>query len=205
MKNIKTPFIAALVLICTLISACTSQQVTIQNTGDIVVEYYDLSGFDQVEIAGFFEAEIVQGESYRVVVKAERALLPYLEVKVRGQLLQVGLKPDVSYNFEDASQRVEVTLPALTRAHIGNHSTLQLTGFTVEESLRLEAADFSTLRGSIEAEKVQIEASNHSSLTLDGSASQVTGQATDFSSADLTRLQATQIDVEVDGKSSLRH
>ena len=51
----------------------------------------------------------------------------------------------------------------------------------------------------------QVEVTNHSTLILTASASSVTGQATGFSSADLTRLKAAQIDVEVDGKSSLRH
>jgi len=165
----------------------------------------DLSGFQEVEVAGFFEFEIVQGESYRVAVEAERALLPYLEVKVRGGRLQVGLKPGITFNFEDASQRVEVTLPTLTCARIGNHSTLQLIGFTVEGSLRLEATDFSTLHGSIEAGKVQVEVSDHSSLTLDGSASSVTGKVSGFSSADLTGLDVADVDIEADGKSSLRH
>jgi hypothetical protein len=80
---------------------------------------------------------------------------------------------------------------------------MQLTGLTVERSLLLEATDFCTLWGTIEAREVKVEVTNHSSLVLDGFASSVTGQATGFSSVDLTRLQATQIDVEVDGKSSL--
>jgi hypothetical protein len=189
-----------------LISACgRDETVDIPAVGDIVVERHDLSGFDQVEVAGFFEAEITQGEGYRVEVEAERALLPYLKVGVRGRQLEVGLKSGVLYNLENASQRVEITLPALTRARIDNHTTLQLAGLTAEETLRLEAADFSTLRGSIEAEKVQIEVSNHSSLVLTGSASQVTGQVSGFGSVDLTGLDATDVGIEADGESALRH
>jgi hypothetical protein len=188
-----------------LLGACSqSKVVEILATGDIIVENYDLSGFDEIEVAGFFEAEITQGERYQVVVEAERALLPYLEVKVRGGRLQVGLRPGINYSFEDASQRVTVTLPALTRARIGNHSELQLTGLTVEESLRLEAVDFCTLRGAVEAGQIEVEVSNHSALTLDGSASRVTGQATGFSSVDLTGLGATEVDIETDGKSTLK-
>jgi hypothetical protein len=189
-----------------LIGACSqSKEIEIPAVGDIVVERYDLVGFDQIEIAGFFEIEVAQGEDFRVLVEAERALIPYLDVRVRDNRLFVGLKPDVTFDFEDASQRVTVTLPALTRAYISNHSVLELKDLTVEGSLRLEAADFSTLRGVVEAGQIQIEVSNHSSLTLGGSASSVTGQAMDFSSVELTHLQVTQIDVEVDEKSTLRH
>lgn len=204
--NVRAQRIGLLVLVglVVLINACGGTgTVVIPNAGDMVVERYDLSGFQEVEVAGFFEAEITQGERYQVLVEAEQALLPYLEVKVRGGRLQVGLKPGITFNFEDASQRIEVTLPALTRARIGNHSTLQLTGFTVEEPLRLEVADFSTLRGSIDAGEVQVDVTNHSSLILDGSASSVTGQATGFSSADLTGLDAAEVNVDTDTHSTL--
>jgi hypothetical protein len=188
-----------------LISACGGEEtVRIRAVGDMVVERYDLSGFDQVEVAGFFEAEITQGEGYEVVVEAERALVPYLEVSVRGKRLQVGLNPDIGLTFEDASQQVEIALPALTRARISNHSTLELMGFTVENSLRLEAADFSELHAAIEAGEVQVEVSNHSTLELTGSASQVTGKVTDHSSADLTGLAAAGVNVDTDAHSELR-
>jgi hypothetical protein len=191
-----------------LISACsqTSQieVVEIPAVGDIVTERYDLAGFTEVEIAGFFEAEVTQGEDFRVLVEAERALVPYLEIDVRGDLLQVGLKSGITYNFENASQRVEVTLPALTLAKIGNHSELQLTGFGATENLQLEVVDFSTLNGSVEAETLQVEVTNHSTLTLSGSASQVMGEVTNHSSADLTGLQAAEANIETDTQSTLR-
>ncbi|HEY45371.1 MAG: hypothetical protein AMJ88_16210 [Anaerolineae bacterium SM23_ 63] len=191
-----------------LISACsqTSQieVVEIPAVGDIVTERYDLAGFTEVEIAGFFEAEVTQGEDFRVLVEAERALVPYLEIDVRGDLLQVGLKSGITYNFENASQRVEVTLPALTLAKIGNHSELQLTGFGATENLQLEVVDFSTLNGSVEAETLQVEVTNHSTLTLSGSASQVMGEVTNHSSADLTGLQAAEANIDTDTQSTLR-
>jgi hypothetical protein len=98
--------------------------VEIPAAGDIVVDSYDLAGFDRVDVADFFETEISQGAGYRVVVEAERALGPYLEVEVRGERLQVGLKSGILHRLNDASQRLEVTLPTLARARISNHSTL---------------------------------------------------------------------------------
>jgi hypothetical protein len=130
------------------------EPVDIPAVGNIVLQRHSLSGFDQVEAAGFFEAEVTPGEDFQVLVEAERALLPYLEIEVRGQRLQVGPKPGINYSFEDASQRVKMTLPALTRVHIGNRSTLHLTDLETEETLRLEAADFSALCGSVEAKEI---------------------------------------------------
>ena len=187
-----------------LISACAGVEVVeIPATGDIVTKSYDLEGFDQVEVSDFFEAEISQGEGYQVVVEAEQVLVPYLEIDVRGNRLHVGLKTGVTYNFETASQQVEVTLPTLTRAMVGNHSSLQLGGFEIEDDLRLEVDEFSTLDGVVKAAEVWIKVLNHSSLSLSGSATRVTGELQDHSTANLNRFDASEIEVETDTHSSI--
>jgi hypothetical protein len=207
MTRLSYSLISLFVLIAVLISACgrISQRgvVEIPAVGDIVTERYDLVGFTEVEIAGFFEAEVTQGEDFKVLVETERALVPYLEIDVRGDRLQVVLKSGITFNFEKASQRVEVTLPVLTLARIGNHSDLQLTGFQATENLRLEVVDFSTLDGSVEAEKLQVEVSNHSTINLTGSASQVMGEVTNHSSADLTDFEAAEVNIDTDTHSTL--
>ena len=207
MTRLSYSLLSILILIAILISGCSqisqSGAVEIPAVGDIVTERYDLAGFTEVEIAGFFEAEVTQGEDFKVLVEAERALVPYLEIDVRGDRLHVGLKSGITYNIEDASQRVEVTLPTLTLARIGDHSDLQLRGFEAAETLQLEVADFSSLQGSVEAGNLQVEVSNHSSLNLTGSASQVTGEVTEFSDADLTGLEATEVNIDTDTHSTL--
>lgn len=196
------------ILIVTLFgSACgrndPGEVVEIASIGDIVMEEYNFSGFDEVEIAGFFDVEITQGDDYHVVIKAERTLMPYLEVDVRSDRLIVGLRSGVNFNFEEASQRVEVMLPSLHHARVGNHSTMELIGILDQERLQLEVVDFSTLSGSVTVSTLQIEVVNHSDLTLSGSATKVLGTVTDFSSADLLDLDAEDMNVETGDKSEI--
>ena len=194
-----------LLMLCAACGGGTqSEPVDIPAAGDLVVEEYDLDGFDQVEVSSFFEAVITQGSEFSVVIVAERALLPYLRVEVRGGVLRIGLEEGTLFNFEDASQRVEVTLPTLGRASVANHSTLQLNGIETADTLRLEVADFSTLSGAITAGILEIDVSSHSTLMLSGSASQVSGEVADLSDADLSQLDVDEVDVEVGDKSSLR-
>jgi len=188
-----------------LMTACgQSEVVEIPAVGDIVTERYDLAGFDEVEVAGFFKAQVTQGEDFKVLVEVERALIPYLEVRLRGDRLSVGLESGVRYSLEDASQRVEVTLPVLNRARVSNHSTLRLDGFETEDALRLDVADFSTLRASIAAWEIQVDVSNHSSLVLSGSATKIGGEVIGLSAANLTQLDVDDVDIAVDEISSLK-
>jgi hypothetical protein len=177
--------------------------VEIAGVGDIVAKEYDVSGYDELEVAGFFETEVRRGEEYRLVIEAERALVPYLEVHVHGDRLTIGLKANVRFNFVDATQLVEVTLPALTHIIITNHSSMRLDGFKSEEDLEIEVNDFSSLHGSVVASNLTVKVSNHSVLNLSGSASLVVGEVIDFSSADLTGFKTDEMDIETDTHSTL--
>jgi hypothetical protein len=178
--------------------------IQITYTGRLERTEFDLSGFSAVEIRDFFECELRQGQAPRVVILAEPALKPYLDVAVRGNTLQVGLSAEHTYNLDKATQRVEVTLPALTGIHVRDFSTLDLAGFENQRALQIEVMDFSELRGSIDTAALQVTVSNHSSLSLDGIAAQVVGAVTSFSSADLVGLDAADVRIQVDASSSLK-
>ena len=177
--------------------------IVIKRTGEPVESEYALSGFSEVEVCDFFEAKVRQGDTYRVTVEAEETLMPYIEVFVRGKTLHVGLKSGYTFNMETVTKRVEVTLPTMACARVNNHDTLNLKDFQADDALKLEVNDFSELNGAITAESVQVEASNHSTLSLTGSASQVRGELTDFSDADLTGLEAGEVNIDTDTHSSL--
>jgi hypothetical protein len=177
--------------------------IHIESTDVLVKIEYPLSGFSEIEVSDFFDVEIRQGETYRVIVEAEETITPYHDIVVRGKTLHIGLNPNFTYNIESTRQQVEVILPALTGVHVNNHGTLILEDFETEETLQVAVADFGTLRGSIMAGNVNIEVTNHSELILSGSASQVIGEVTGFSSADLTGLEAAELDIDTDSHSSL--
>ena len=138
-----------------------------------------------------------------MVIEAEKELMPYLDVDVLGEALQVGLKSGYIFNFENASQRLEVTLPALSRVDVSNHGALILENFETQEALRVCAVDFGVLRGSIKAGTVEVEVVDHSDLALSGSASRVIGEVLNHSSADLTDLDVAEVDVAVDRFSTV--
>lgn len=177
--------------------------IVIEDTGTLEEREFQLNGFSKLLVSDFFDVEILQGENFRVILEAEKALLPYIAIAVQGDTLNVGLKPGYLFCFDNASQRVQVTLPTLTHVQVINHSTVVLSGFEAGDSLQLAAIDFGMLSGAVEAGEVLVEVSNHGDLTLTGSATQVRGDVLDFGSADLTGLDAAEIDIYTDEHSTL--
>ena len=73
----------------------------------------------------------------------------------------------------------------------------------IDEPLQVGAVDFGTLLRSIPAGEVKVEVNNHGELRLSGSASHVTGEVMDFSTADLADLDVGGLDIDTDTFSTL--
>ena len=176
--------------------------IAIKGAGVLVESEYPITGFSEIDASDFFDVEIGQGETYRVMVEADEAIVPYIDIVGQGKTLRIGLK-NYTYNMENTFQRVEVTLPALTRACISNHTELLLRDIEADNSLTFEVEEFSELHGMVDANNIQVEVDNHSEITLGGSATQVTGDVLNHSGADLTGLEAPEVDVNADRFSTV--
>jgi hypothetical protein len=175
MKSTDVLFAAAITLISLLVSACGSRQVTIRSAGDTILQELDLSGFEQIEVGNMFEVEVFQGERFQVIVETEESLKPYLEIETRGKTLKIGLKSGVNYTFEDATQRVEVTLPELRRVEITTKSSVAIRDFNTFGDIEIKVSDFSSLSGDIKADGIRVDIDGHSSVILSGTTQEVSG------------------------------
>ena len=184
--------------------SASSNTIVIKDTGELVSTDYPFQDFTKLEVGGFFTAEINQGDEFRVLVEAEEALKPYIDVDIQGKTLKIGLSPDHKYSIEKSTHRVVITLPVLTQIHATGHSTWELMNFASNRQLRIDITEFSVLTGMIEADDVNLAVADHSSIVLRGSASSVRGDASNHSTVDLSQLDAAQIDVDVDQFSTVK-
>ena len=182
----------------------SSDAIVIEDTGEFVLRDYPLQGFSEVEVGGFFTAEVHQGDEFSVSVEAEEALMPYIEMDIQGETLRVGLDPDYLYSMEKSSHRVVITLPVLTQVHAKGHSMLEFLRFVSDRPLRIDVTEFSELIGTIETDAIDVVVADHSSLVLHGSVSSVRGEASNHSTVDLGQLDAGQIDVDADRFSTVK-
>jgi hypothetical protein len=65
-----------------LLTACGVR--TIRGSGEVIVEDRDVSGFDQVILAGLGEVFITQGDEESLTIETDDNLMEYIESEVRG-------------------------------------------------------------------------------------------------------------------------
>ncbi len=106
--------VVLVLLASTLLSGCVMYGGNVvTGSGRTVTQDYDFSGFTKVSIGSAFQADIKQGESYATSVTVDDNLQQYLDVRVDGDTLRIGLKPAISLGLRNTTLRAQITMPDL--------------------------------------------------------------------------------------------
>ncbi len=99
---------------------------SLSGSGRVVSETFNIRGFSKIEVSHAFRVDIVQGDSYRVMVRIDDNLEQHLRVEKRGDTLIIGLKPLRGYNLRRATMEAEVRMPDLTGIEVSGASDVKI-------------------------------------------------------------------------------
>jgi hypothetical protein len=183
-----------------LLAGCGSIPIT--GSGSVVTQEEAITGFDKVDISYSFEANISQGDTFSVVIRADDNLVEYLQVIKEGDTLRIGLVPNPP-NIRSATLQAEVTMPELTGLDMRGASHVTIPGFKSAQALVVDASGSSHLQGDIQAGNVTFNLDGSSQAILSGSAQDVTIHASGSSEVDLSAFSVVDANVEAGGKSQV--
>ena len=71
---------------------------SVKGSGNLETQTFNVSNFDRVRLDGFGDVYIEQGDRESLSVQTDDNLLPYLDIKVSGNELQLSVKPNSNLN-----------------------------------------------------------------------------------------------------------
>jgi hypothetical protein len=186
-------------LSCSLIPSITR----VSGSGNVITVQPDFDGFDRLEISHAFSAEITQGRQYEIEIRLDDNLEDELEVRLSGSTLKISLQSNRTYNFNDVTLEVTITMPDLRGIQLSGASHADLAGFSSIESLSLEASGASTILGKIDSGNLSIDVSGASLVNLSGEGDDLNADASGASTIDLEDFLVHDVDAQVSGASKL--
>ncbi len=192
---------------------------TVQGSGNIITQTFDVSGIDQVELSTVGEVHIEQGDTESVTVETDDNIMPLLIVKVEGSKLALSSKENK--NIEPSAITFNVTVKELSNV-IANSSGDIFTGPIKGNSLdvlvnasgdvnleSVEVKDFSVTSGGsgnvtvdkVDADSVHTDARASGNIQIAGTATShkvEVGGSGDVLAGDL-QTSATEIVVQASG------
>jgi hypothetical protein len=193
---------------------------TVIGSGEIATWDFDFSDFNRLEVSSAFDVTVDRADTYLVRITIDKALYEYLKIDQRGDTLRVGLKSN--YNYIDTKQQAVINLPDLRRLALSGASRAVVNGFSVSHSLDFALSGASRLdlghtiagnsnfslsgasqaSGIIEMNDGNFSLSGASFLELQGSADDITINASGASGVKLPEFRVVTADVHLSGASN---
>jgi len=192
----------------------------IAGSGTLETREMDFTGFTKVQAGYACQIDITRATSFFVSITLDDNLFEYLDARIVGNTLYLGLQPN--NNYRNFTHRATITMPELSGLELSGASRGDVSGFSSTDSLRLEASGASTLSiddlvagdtrlvlsgasratGSIEVANGDFEVSGASSVDLEGNADDISLEVSGASTARLADFPVDNADVEVSGASN---
>ncbi len=172
-------------------------------SGNIVTIEEAYSDFEALDISHAFNVEVVQGDTYRVIVHVDDNFADDLEIVQQGAVLRIGLKPEFRGGLTSATLEAEVTMPELSGIEVSGASQAEVSGFASNSPFSGEVSGASVLRGEIEAGDTHLDVSGAGSAELSGHGDGLTIDVSGGSSVDLANYPVTDVIIDASGASSV--
>ena len=173
--------------------------VAITGSGDLVTVEESVSGFDRLDISHTFDADIIQSQTYGLVVELDDNLVEYLIIEQRGDTLLLGLEDDQSYN--NITLKAQISMPVLRAIELSGASDVKFTQFSSSNPFDVEISGASSVEGDIEAGDVAIDLSGASDIRLSGRGNDLKLDASGSSEVDLSDFSVNNAELDLSGAS----
>ena len=175
--------------------------VTVNGSGDLVTVEESVTGFERLDISHTFEADIIQSQTYGLVVEVDDNLVEYLVIEQRGDTLVLGLEDGQSYNH--ITLKALISMPVLRGLDVSGASDVKFSHFSSSNPFDVEVSGASSVEGDIEAGDVDIKLSGASDVILSGAGADLKVDAAGASEADLEEFAVTNADLDLSGASDV--
>jgi hypothetical protein len=188
------------------IAGCTFSTVggsVVTGSGRTTTKDYDFSGFTKVNVGSAFQTDIKQGQGYSTSVTIDDNLVDYLDVRVDGDTLTIGLKPRLSLGFRNTTLKAAITMPDLQGLDLSGATRTNVTGFSNTLPANVQVSGASQLRGGYTTGQMRLQASGASTVELVGSTGALDIEASGASTVRFDNLKSTDTNVRASGASNV--
>lgn len=192
---------AGLLLGLVFVTACNLSVSVTKGSGNVITESRSVSNFHKVDLAGFGELSITQGDTESLTIETDDNLLPLIETKVENGVLSIG--PD----SKRGAISVNPTHSIKYALHVKNLDALEISGagnvnapslksdtFTINTSgagnLNLQQFETKTLTTSV---------SGAGNILLAGQVETQAATLSGFGNYDASNLKSTAADIRLSG------
>ncbi len=201
----KINFIIGALCLPLIMNAQWNSITKIKGNGNMITKNITTTDYDEIRVSGFFDVELVAGDEGKITLRAEENLVEYIEIKVDGKTLKMGVEKGASI-APSRGNKVFITVPfqslsAVSLAGSGDISTKNA----------IKANEFkSTLSGSgdmrleVNASEIDAEVNGSGDMKLSGKTERFKCSVVGSGDLNASALQGENVTATVTGSGDCK-
>lgn len=196
----KLPILTFSMLILIAFSSCVFMGPSIKGNGNVVEQNRKTRDFSKIEVSRGMNVYISQGETHKIVVKADENLLDAIETENEGDVLIIR----ATQNIRSAtSKKVFITVPNLEEIEASSGSNIYSETKLVFRDLTVSTSSGSNVKLEINSEKSEFSSSSGSNINLQGTTTSFKAKSSSGSNIKAEELTAENCDTEASSGSNI--
>ena len=196
----KLPILTFSMMILIAFSSCVFMGPSIKGNGNVVEQNRKTREFSKIEVSRGMNVYISQGETHKVVVKADENLLDAIETENEGDVLIIR----ATQNIQSAtSKKVFITVPNLEEIEASSGSNIFSETKLVFRDLTASTSSGSNVKLEINSEKSEFSSSSGSNINLQGTTNSFMAKASSGSNIKAEELTAENCEAKASSGSNI--
>ena len=167
-----------------------------RGNGNIMLESIDVSGFDKVEVRGFYEVTLMPGTEESVTIETDENLFDFIEVYVRQDRLIISSEEALKSDF---GIKVAITYKDLEAISSSGASIINTAGTLTTEDLKIDLSGAGLIEIDIEVQMLDLDLSGAGKVKLSGNAGEQFLNLRGAGSLDAYALKSHECSVNLSG------
>ena len=138
----------------------------VTGSGTLVTQEKDFSDFTTIRARMGFQIEITPSSSYSVKITADDNVIDDVQVTKQGETLDISLKTRIVGGYESVTLKAEIRMPDLSKLHLSSGTRATVKGFHLSHDIELILSSGSRVEMEGSANNLTIDASSGSTLDL---------------------------------------
>lgn len=199
MKTMKQLVILPITILSMLFTSCIFSP-SIKGNGNVVEENRDLGNFDEIKVSRGMNVYITQGNTSKVMVRADANLLQVIETEVVGDVLEISCDANIKKAKE---KKIFVTTPKLENVRAFAGSNVYSENTISSNTMEVSASAGSNIKLQLSTKDVNVSASAGSNVKLEGSSETFFGKASSGSNIRANDLSSTRAEAKVSSGANI--
>ena len=176
----------------------------IKGNGNITTITRDVSGYDEVNVGGFYDVELVPGVEGKITIEGDSNLLEYIITEVDGKSLKI--KTENNKNLKPSSRKgIRITVPFqdLEEVTLSGSGSIMSKAIIKANKFRTSVSGSGDVVLEVDASDTEAKVTGSGDLTLTGNTRDFKVSVTGSGDIHASRFQADDVDAKVTGSGDI--